>query len=407
MKKNLFLTFTFLTGAMLVSCGETEPKTPAVPEKATIEGATENTLPEESVLLTASAEGAESYAWYKGTTKIEGETSDTYLVTESGTYFVAGVNKGGEGSRSDAKEVTITIVQLPGTAVITGASQNTLPELTLTLTASAEGAQSYVWYKGSSKIDGEVSNTYIVTESGAYYAAGVNQFGEGAISSAKQVTIYGEEYIFNRTDLVGTYSVNSVGLNINANSFPNWTSEVRYDEGNPDLDVYPFFSLSNWGNLAVVTNNDIEAVVFLDIDNNNRMTVDQNTPLGSTQGGGAFLYAILLAVSVEENGATGVPVPDHEVKWDAENGMLDFSQKSNGLDVAMMVAAINMQTGEVAGTFGDAYKNVKFTKNATSGAMSFSGERVDIKVENFIGMPIRNYNIDINSPKFKRKTDNN
>lgn len=83
--------------------------TPEVPEKAVVSGKSENGVGEGSVTLTAVADGADSFVWYKGNDKIEGATSDTYEATETGAYRAAGVNDEGEGEQSDPKEVTINL----------------------------------------------------------------------------------------------------------------------------------------------------------------------------------------------------------------------------------------------------------------------------------------------------------
>ncbi len=69
----------------------------------------------------------------------------------------------------------------PGQATITGASENacSVGETTVTLTASAPDATSYLWQKNGIDIPGETSATYIVRETGQYRACGVNSVGEG------------------------------------------------------------------------------------------------------------------------------------------------------------------------------------------------------------------------------------
>jgi hypothetical protein len=160
------------------------------PEKATITGSNENACPETNVILTAEATGAISYKWYKGNVLIEGEHTDKYNATESGIYSVTSINTNGEGIKSDGKLVTINSCAIPpAKATISGENENVCPATSITITVNATGATSYKWYKGSSIISGENGNSYTVTQSGTYYAVGVNTNGEGIKSDGKAVTI--------------------------------------------------------------------------------------------------------------------------------------------------------------------------------------------------------------------------
>ncbi|GHV63923.1 hypothetical protein FACS1894199_00950 [Bacteroidia bacterium] len=185
------------TGIAMSSCskdddkGSENPNGPnGVPEKAVIIGDAANTCPDTSVTLTAAAMGATSYKWYNGTTAIDGATDSTYVVTASGTYFAAGVNVEGEGTKSVGKTVTISACTTPpAQATISGDAANTCPIATVTLTAAATDATSYQWYNGTTAIDGATDSTYVVTASGNYSVAGVNTVGTGTKSVGKTVTI--------------------------------------------------------------------------------------------------------------------------------------------------------------------------------------------------------------------------
>jgi hypothetical protein len=174
-------TFTIVVGVF---------KPGGEPKKAIITGGEENTCPATSVLLTANATDATSYKWYKGNTLIDEEYTDKYNVTSTGTYSVIGVNANGEGVKSDGKLVTINSCDIPpGKATIIGDNENICPATNVILTVKATGATSYKWYKGNSIINGENGNTYTVTQTGTYYAVGVNATGSGIQSDGKAVTI--------------------------------------------------------------------------------------------------------------------------------------------------------------------------------------------------------------------------
>ncbi|MDR1346971.1 MAG: hypothetical protein LBJ63_00865 [Prevotellaceae bacterium] len=176
-------TFSAVKNVTITACA-------TAPEQATIAGDATNTCPEVTVVLTAAADGATSYEWKKDGTVINGETAATLTVTESGAYTAAGINSEGTGVVSAAKTVTITdCATAPEQATIAGDATNTCPEITVVLTATADGATSYEWKKDGTVINGQIAATLTVTESGAYTAAGINSVGTGAISEAKTVTI--------------------------------------------------------------------------------------------------------------------------------------------------------------------------------------------------------------------------
>ncbi|MCM1301858.1 MAG: carboxypeptidase-like regulatory domain-containing protein [Alistipes senegalensis] len=66
-----------------------------------------NSCPETSVKLTAYSKNATSYEWYRGK-QLLNETSAVCFASESGTYFVYGVNEAGKSNQSNFKNVVIT-----------------------------------------------------------------------------------------------------------------------------------------------------------------------------------------------------------------------------------------------------------------------------------------------------------
>ncbi|GHT72305.1 hypothetical protein FACS189456_0430 [Bacteroidia bacterium] len=160
-----------------------------VPAAATLSGDTASVCPATSVRLTAVADKATSYKWYKGDAVIAGATDSTYTASESGTYYAVGVNAKGEGTQSAGKAVRISPC-VPLQATIAGDTANACPDTSVTLTASAADAISYVWYNGDIPLaDTEGSDTYTVTESGTYYVEGINNGSTGTRSVGKRVVI--------------------------------------------------------------------------------------------------------------------------------------------------------------------------------------------------------------------------
>jgi hypothetical protein len=185
-----------LTGALLcvaalfifMACEKDEAKAPGA--AGNITGAIANVCPDVTVDLTIAAiENATAYQWYKDGTAIA--TGQSYTVTASGTYTVAGKNNEGEGAKSPAHVVTISGCSPAGVGTITAAPQVCAAgagsvELTV---APIEGATAYQWYKDATAIPDATAQTYTATEDGTYAVAGVNADGEGGKSEEYVVTI--------------------------------------------------------------------------------------------------------------------------------------------------------------------------------------------------------------------------
>jgi hypothetical protein len=195
MKSNNLLKYYLHTVAILMvaaaftACTKDNGGSGGVPEKAVVTGEAANECPVTSVVLTASAGGAQSYLWYRNTFAIAGATEATYAAISSGTYYAVGVNAAGKGEKSDDREVTIQLNCPPATPALTGETSNLCPALTVRLTASTEHVESYIWYKGATVIPGATAAFYDVRESGVYSVAAQNTYGASAKSVEKTVTI--------------------------------------------------------------------------------------------------------------------------------------------------------------------------------------------------------------------------
>jgi hypothetical protein len=165
-------------------------KESSAPAKAAIAGSSANTCPAASVVLTASAEKATSYIWYKGNNIIGGVSGNTCEVTQSDIYYAVGVNNYGDGTKSNGKSVSIKDCPIvPAQATITSNSTNTCPAASVTLTANAAGATSYKWYRDNTVLYSATGNTYEATQNGTYYVMGINAIGDGLKSDGKTITI--------------------------------------------------------------------------------------------------------------------------------------------------------------------------------------------------------------------------
>ena len=102
------------------------------PQKPTIIGSLSNECPEMTTKLTASAADAISFQWQKDGVIIEGQTTSTLTISESGAYSVAGVNEAGAGIFSEPKNVTILACIPPPIASFTYVDDIDLFSLTST-----------------------------------------------------------------------------------------------------------------------------------------------------------------------------------------------------------------------------------------------------------------------------------
>jgi hypothetical protein len=172
-----------------------------------IDGDNANTCPETTVTLTiGEIENATSYQWYRGETKLDGETSQTLTVTQNGNYSVEGVNDDLEpGTRSEGHQVTITscVPAKPNVPQGTGgATTNNCAQQQSTLqiyTNFIDGANTVTWYElgdGGSSVsvqsltkEEEGYLHYDVPTSGTYVVQGSNDWHVGPVSDPIVVDI--------------------------------------------------------------------------------------------------------------------------------------------------------------------------------------------------------------------------
>jgi hypothetical protein len=263
-------------------------------------------------------------------------------------------------SKTPGKDTVPTGDDLPGLCTITGADGNTLPETTVTLTAEAEGATSYVWSDAAGVIEGETSNTYVATKSGSYYAAGVNAAGKGQISEGKQVTIIPVgNNDFDPEGLEGTYTGTGIPLGIMPDTPPGdatWTSEMTFTDVDPDLGIYiPYYMLTNFGNTG--------HAIKINLLDGNRLVVDQDhvSCAISNPEIGQLIRGFFVVPHLRNDAMTGDWLVPCEVMWNTEDETLTFPIKYQDDDIGYLIIAD--EKGRFIGSFSDAYKNLKFTKN--------------------------------------------
>jgi hypothetical protein len=245
---------------------------------------------------------------------------------------------------------------MPAQASVLGDATNVCPATTVVLTARATNATSFAWYNGSEKINGATGATCAVSVTGTYYAAGVNDVGEGAKSEAKAVTISPCEGGIYYGDLLGTYHAGGVPSWLIESGPSSWASTVTMPEDES------YYALSNFGGY------DID--VWIDYTNGG-LIIDNYSEVAWTQEEDYVGYFF----AAYTDGEYIYWLDRYEVSWNNSTRVLDFSGKYEGHDILVGVLAFEVATGEAGGVFTDLYTDLKFTKTA-SGAPAFSGTKV-------------------------------
>jgi hypothetical protein len=354
MRKNYLVLAAYCTAALFTACSSDDDNNNGVanstPAKAAIAGAGANVCPAESVILATMADGATSFVWYNGDTKITGATGTSYEVTASGNYSAAGVNADGEGPRSDEKAVIIaSCATAPVKAVIVGDDANSCPGTTVLLTAVADGATSYQWYDDNVEITGATAATYEVAGSGTYSVAGVNTVGTGEKSDPKAVTINACTVSF--SDVPGYYNATGTPSLFTTPGASAWASTVT--------GVNWWYELTNFG--------DREYTVYIDYDDG-VLTIDNYSRVASEGGYEGFFLSVYIQgedMYEFEGPAT--------VTYNPATRTLEMPTTSpTGETLLFGIAAFSTSTGEFAGFFTDGYANLRMVKQG-AGSPGMSG----------------------------------
>ena len=136
-----------------------------------------------SVTLTSSQ--AAGNQWYLNAVAIPGATSQTYTATTSGFFSVTATSSGCTSGLAPA--VNVTVYPVPAAPTVTAGGPTTFCSGgSVTLTSSDPSV--YTWYRNGVAL-GATSQSLVVTSSGSYTAAALNDHCAGPQSAAVTVTV--------------------------------------------------------------------------------------------------------------------------------------------------------------------------------------------------------------------------
>jgi hypothetical protein len=137
-----------------------------------------------NLTLTATNNPSYTYVWKKDGNVIGGATTNTYLVTISGTYSVTATS----GACSATQSVVVTEAPVPVAGITAGGPTTFCEGNNVVLNGNAGSAYTYQWYKNGATISGATSPTYTASASGNYTVK-VSAGGTCAVTSSAVAVI--------------------------------------------------------------------------------------------------------------------------------------------------------------------------------------------------------------------------
>src|SRR6185503_10218344 len=136
-----------------------------------------------SVTLTSSI--ASPIQWYNGASIIPGATNQTFVATQSGTYYAIttlGI------CQAQSTGTTVTVIANPATPTVTAGGPVTFCEGgSVVLTSSGNSGNQ--WYKDGIAITGATNKTYTATQPGSYTVKVTVNGCSSAVSNAIVITV--------------------------------------------------------------------------------------------------------------------------------------------------------------------------------------------------------------------------
>jgi hypothetical protein len=373
MKKTLFLSALLGMAALLTSCSDDNKEvTLSISTDAINVEATQATA---SFNITTDSDWRVSVAdnWVSAAPTAGNGDATVMLVIQANEAntpraTVLKVTAGEKGLEITVNQAAKPIPPTPpAKATISGKDSN-CPEgtPTVTLTAEASGATSFIWYNGTTVIAGATANTYAVSASGTYFAAGVNADGEGLKSNQKVVRIYddcSDSGDFQYADLLGNYTATGDPSLLQTPGPGTWNTSLN-EPTNSNNDYY---ILRNFGGTAIS--------MGISVMNGKLYPDTYSVVARNSEGTAEGLFKVFYIVYEGDMGDL-ILIDDLEIKWNGRTQTLDWTSQVDGNDVMGAVLAFDTTTGEFLGLFSEAYANLVMTKDGSSG-VRMEGTRIE------------------------------
>ncbi len=159
---------------------------PAPPAVASPVGAT-TVCQGTCVTINANTGASLTYQWQNNGVNIPGAVNSTYNACSAGVYTVTVTGANGCFATSPVS-VPIVVNPLPPSGVASSGPDTFCQNQSVTLTTPLSTGVTYQWYRGATSLNGQTTNTYIATQTGAYTLK-VTNTTSGCFSTSPVTTV--------------------------------------------------------------------------------------------------------------------------------------------------------------------------------------------------------------------------
>ncbi len=322
-----------------------------------------------SVTLTASPSA--EYAWSNG------ETTQSIVVTQAGSYSVTVTNSSDCSTTSTATNVVVNA--LPTASITASGPVVFCQGGSVTLTAAT--ATSYQWYRNGDLIPGAATKDYIASQSGNYTVSVTNASGCTAVSAVQTVTVNSIPSVTASSNSPVTTG-GTIYLTASGAATYSWTGPNAYTATGETVSVTPVSAASagvytvtgtsaagcaSGAATTVVVNSTPAGALHFDGINDHFPVGNVNTPVSYTKE--AWVYANSVS-SIGRNIISSQDAPF----W-IDNGRLSAGHAFTGATIILQDASATVPLNQwlhVAVTYDAATTTMKLYRNGSLVATSSS-----------------------------------